>query len=190
MLYLNRRFVPMMRRRKRNKKWLLWIMVLIFIVIASVIIILVWNNYFRDKEIPSQVDTEQVVVDVNNDIQEETIDNEGEYDEPKVVQYEGDNPNLNNTLTGAVTYVAVNNATLNIRINIDQYLNEGKCSLAILNDNNEIYSEEANIVGSVATSTCEGFDVPVSELGNGKFELRIVLRSSDKTGIISGEVNI
>ena len=67
----------MMRRRKRNKKWLLWIMVLIFIVIASVIIILVWDNYFRDKEIPSQVDTEQVVVDVNNDIQEETIDNEG-----------------------------------------------------------------------------------------------------------------
>ena len=69
-------------------------------------------------------------------------------------------------------------------------MNEGKCSLAILNDNNEIYSEEANIVGSVATSTCEGFDVPVSELGNGKFELRIVLKSSDKTGIISGEVNI
>ena len=74
-----------------------------------------------------------------------------------------------------------------IRMSINQYLGSGVCSLT-LGD----YSSTVNISPSASTSTCEGFDIPLSDLGNlsGKVNFTINLQSGDKTGTITGEVSL
>lgn len=103
------------------------------------------------------------------------------------VKYDGENPNASEGLTGFVTYTGIikNNAT--IRVNIDQFLDLGTCDL-YLGD----YSFSSNIVASASTSSCDGFDIPLSELsglsGNVNFEIK--LTSGEKYGTIEGSIEL
>ena len=108
----------------------------------------------------------------------------------KVEQYEGEDPNTQNDLSGVVTYAAVSNGILAIRANIDQYLEEGKCELILKRNDATIYSSIANIINSASTATCEGFDVPVEGLGGGKVDIIINLSAGERSGSIRGEVNL
>ena len=110
--------------------------------------------------------------------------------EKKTEQFDGNDPNLNNGLTGVITYVGVSGGNLIIRVNIDQYLASGNCRLELLRDDNVIYGEVVEIIDSAATATCSGFNVATSGIGNGKTNINILLTSEGKTGIIKGEVNL
>lgn len=110
--------------------------------------------------------------------------------EEKAPQYEGESPNKSETLTGMITYTGVMNDKLAIRVNIDQFLQTGKCKLTIKKDGNNIYNGVALIQESVTTSTCDGFDIPVPQLTNGDLQIEIVLESGDKSGKIVGEASI
>lgn len=110
--------------------------------------------------------------------------------ENKTPQYDGSNPNGDNSITGAITYANVSNGVLMIRINIDQYLSGGECNL-ILNQNGAAqYGATARIIDAASTSTCEGFNVPLNELDAGKYEIIININSERKTGTIVGEVSL
>ena len=105
------------------------------------------------------------------------------------VQNEGADPNSSAVLTGALTRVAVADDKLVLRVNIDQYLSGGSCELT-MRSGSKVYLETANISDVASTSTCEGFDIPVSNLPSGDWEILIKLNSGDKTGEISGRVSI
>lgn len=109
---------------------------------------------------------------------------------PEPNQFEGGNPNQNTAITGAITYVGVNDKELVIRVNIDQYLNGGTCNLVLSRGGVDIYGKEAKIIDSASTSTCEGFNVPLKELSSGNYQIRINLSSERKTGLITGEASI
>ena len=108
----------------------------------------------------------------------------------KVKQFEGEDPNKLDYLTGVITAANVSGGQLVIRTNIDQYLESGSCELQILQNNGIIYTDKSEIIASASTSTCYGFDVPVVSIGNGNMQIVINLSSGDKTGTINGEVNI
>ena len=180
----------MAKRRKRNKKWISWLIILVLLIGAGVVCYMVWDSYFRDKTEPETSETSD-----NTESEEQKNDPEAELtsEEPekkKVEQYDGDDPNNAQDLSGVVTYAGVNNGVLMIRINIDQYLDSGKCELTLTRGGATIYSSIASIIGSASTSTCEGFDVAMGELGGGNVEINIKLESSGRMGSIRGEVNI
>ena len=184
----------MKQKRKRNKKWITWLILLLLAVGASAVCYFVWDAYFRDKTIDVQK-TEEVESkknemkkpdekDNNNEIVEETKE------EKKVEQYDGDDPNGADSLSGVVTYAGVNGNNLIIRVNIDQYLSGGQCNLSIVRDGSTLYSSTASIVNNASTATCEGFDVPVFELGSGEVTVLINLTSGDRNGTIRGGASI
>ena len=176
----------MAQKRKNSKKWIFWVLMLVLFVAAAVVCYLVWNNYFRDKKEDKPTEEQSLVEEHEEkkaeEKEEETIEKK------KVVQYEGEDPNTQEELTGVVTYAGVNGDNLMIRVNIDQYLESGSCELSLM-QNGVAYSDVANIVGSAATATCEGFNVPVSGLG-GDYEIVIKISSGDKTGTINGKVEV
>lgn len=153
---------------------------------AAVVCYLVWNNYFRDKKEDKPTEEQSLVEEHEEKKAEEK--KEETIEKKKVVQYEGEDPNTQEELTGVVTYAGVNGNNLMIRVNIDQYLESGSCELSLM-QNGVAYSDVANIVGSAATATCEGFNVPVSGLG-GDYEIVIKISSGDKTGTINGKAKI
>jgi len=98
-------------------------------------------------------------------------------------QNEGEDPNKSATITGVITRADVSNDKLVLRVNIDQYLSGGTCTLTVGN-----YTEVANVADSASTSTCEGFDIPLSKLASGEQALKIDIASGDKQGTITGKV--
>lgn len=196
----------MAQKRKNRRKWVYWFVILLLLVAAGVIVYLVWNSYFKPKNADVHEDN---VVEVaedknkeesdtsNSDIKQDNVsagndsnanEVEREKEKEQVAAYEGNNPNYNNQLTGALTYAGVNGGILVIRVNIDQYLDSGTCRLSL--EGGTEYSDVANVVGGVATSTCEGFDIPVSELASGTYKIIIDLNSGDRKGTIEGEVSV
>lgn len=109
---------------------------------------------------------------------------------PKVIQYDGDNPNEAETLSGAITFAGVTENILMIRVNIDQYLESGECELTLRKGNDTIYNSIASIIGGPSTATCEGFDVSTAGLGGGKIQIDINLNANGRSGVIRGEANI
>lgn len=139
------------------------------------------NNQTRDEK-------PNVIIDVDNNENNVITKPEDIDDGDKTpVKYDGDDPNTLDSLTGSITYTGVTGNKLIIRMSINQYLGSGVCSLT-LGD----YSSTVNITPSASTSTCEGFDIPISDLGNlsGKVNFTINLQSGDKTGTITGEVSL
>ncbi len=104
-------------------------------------------------------------------------------------QYEGTNPNTLDHITGVITYAGVLDSDLSVSATIDQYLSTGTCEL-ILTNNGKTVSRTADIIANPSSSTCDGFRVPLGELGSGTWTINLKLTSGDKNGIITGEVNL
>lgn len=111
-------------------------------------------------------------------------------EEEKVPQYEGENPNSSNDITGTVSHASVSNNKLILRITIDQYLNSGTCALKMTHQDGTSYQSTVNVAESASTSTCEGFDISTSALKSGKWSVVITVNSNGKSGKITTEVQI
>lgn len=182
----------MAQKRKRSKKWIYYLFMLVLLIAAGVVVYLVWDNYFNDKKTEDRKE-QAVVEEAKSETKEDTVANNSsdpETDDKKPVQYEGEDPNEAEELSGSITYAGLINDRITVRVNIDQYLNEGKCVIHLINNGVESYSEAANIVSSAATSTCEGFDISAASFTSGKYEILIDLSSGEKKGTIRGEINI
>ncbi len=181
----------MVKRRKRSKKWISWLVMLILLIVAGILCYFVWDNYFKNETEEKSVVDEVEVIDepVTDRIEERDVKKDDEV-EKKTVLYDGENPNEMEVLTGVVTYAGATGDNLMIRVNIDQYLEEGECRLALYENGAVIYRDDTQIVGGASTATCEGFNVPISEIGSGNYEIVINLNSGEKVGTIRGEASI
>lgn len=157
-------------------------MVLVIVVVACLIV----KSQLENKKGEEREDVAVVVVEP-----EEQHDNDTEVvEKPKVVQYDGEDPNTAAELTGVVTYAGVNDGVLMIRVNIDQYLNSGECRLELLRGGEVVHEETAAVVDAAATATCEGFNVDTSGLSSGDYQILIKVSAGGKTGAINGEVSL
>lgn len=186
-----------MTRRKRKKTWIKWLIGIILVVAAALVVYFVWNEYFREKPAPNDKSSshEESSKKEEKSKEEESKNNEEgssgvEPEKEKVPQYDGEDPNNSTELTGVLTHAEVSNGSLVIRVNIDQYLERGSCILALRRGGANIYSDNANIISAASTSTCEGFNIPVSSLGEGKTNIIIYISSGEKHGEITGEVEL
>lgn len=105
------------------------------------------------------------------------------------IKYDGENPNDNDSLSGSITTARISGDKFIIRVNIDQYLSSGSCTLALTGDG-PTYEDATSIIPAASTSTCQGFDVPRDSLDSGTYTIEITLNSNDKSGKITGEVNL
>ena len=181
------------KRRRKSKKWIARLIFLILVIIAGVVCYFVWDSYFRDKiSEEDEAGTVEIIEEPKKGDEEdlETAEIPEVVEEKKVILYEGDDPNEKSELTGVITYAGVSGNFLMVRVNIDQYLSEGNCRLDLMRNGSSVYSDSVTIVNSAATATCEGFNIPVSALGAGDYDIMIRLSSSGKEGVINGEVSI
>ncbi len=186
-----------MPQRKRKNKKLLIFECLIFVCL---VVVAVWfavrgntdtqnsNDNTSQSNVP-QVEEEVKIIEQKDGESDEEFA-ERVVEEKEVKQYEGENTSSNNELSGTISYAEVMNGNLNLNVNIDQFLSEGKCELNILQNGTEVYTETAGIMNLVSTSVCNGFEIPLTELPKGSLQINVKVSSDGKTGTITREVNI
>jgi hypothetical protein len=102
-------------------------------------------------------------------------------------QYEGQDVNQLDKLTGTVTYSEKAGNKYRIRVNINQFLKlPGTCKLTVFSSGNSVYSETVNVVSNPSSGSCEGFDIPLANLPSGNLNFKIEVNANQKTGLIEG----
>ena len=100
------------------------------------------------------------------------------------VKYEG-GPVSSDSITGVITYAGVNSANFIIRTSIDQYLADGTCELSLTGPTS--YSAATLVIPEASTSTCQGFDIPLSDLSSGEYNIQINITSGSLSGTLTGK---
>lgn len=95
--------------------------------------------------------------------------------EPTPSTTPGQKPTVNMTITAANE----TGGTLYIRTLIETISSSGTCTLSMTGPNSSVYSTTVGVQANPSTSTCQGFNVPVSSLATGKW--RIVINYSDSS---------
>ena len=181
------------KKQKKTKKIIYWLFMLILLIAAAGVTYLVWDSYFNDQKNDTETSSESSNEEEERKPEKEKVEVELKSEAPekeKVVQYDGEDPNTAQGLSGAITRASVTGSKFVLRVNIDQYLTEGTCELTIKRNGATIYNSIASIIGNASTATCEGFDIPVNQLGGGPVEININLSADGKGGVIRGEANI
>lgn len=125
--------------------------------------------------------------------EDNTIPDQPDEPDQRPPQYEGQDPNTLDNLTGHIAYRSINpdNNTMTLMISIDQYINtSGECSLSLKTNGQEVYSDSLPATADVTTSVCGPFEIPISDFSPGLYQLEITISADDKSGTIIDEVQL
>ncbi|MDB5177138.1 MAG: hypothetical protein JWN75_806 [Candidatus Saccharibacteria bacterium] len=76
-----------------------------------------------------------------------------------------------------------------IRFQIDALIENGTCTLT-LTKGSTVVTKTASVQNLSNTSTCTGFDIPVSELSSGSWQLGLNVDSPTITGVINSTITV
>lgn len=170
-----------------------WFLVLATIlVIAAIVCTIIFFVKPNQNTASGSSDTDNTAQDSSEQspqINDGQHNNEDEpYSDPDQIttQYEGENPNLANDLSGVITYTDYQDGMLSIGTMINQYLSEGSCELKLTSNNGNVYTASSKIFAAASTSACSDFNLNVAP---DSYKIEITLNSNGKQGIITGEYN-
>lgn len=169
------------------------------LILAPVIMVVLVGGAFALSSLNTPTPTTDESQDTSSEV--ETMQNTpSPEDDPNIstdeekkapIQYEGESPNSSNSLTGVINFKSVVNDNLVIRITIDQAIREGSCRLMLVRTNdNKSVTKDATIIQNPSSSSCEGFDIPIAELGGGNWSIEVQLTDGTRSGIIKESIDI
>lgn len=191
------------QKKSHKNKIIVWLLFfLVLIILAGVIVYQILKDNNKSSKAPILPEkTEKIESKIENTgiTNSETIKTEDGTPEdaaagrtPKTPEkYEGQDVNKLEKLTGAITYSAKTTDKYRIRVNIDQFLKlPGTCMLSVISASKVVYTDYVNIVSNPSSGSCEGFDIPLTKLSPGEYNIKIEINANQKTGIIEGKVTI
>ena len=93
--------------------------------------------------------------------------------------------------TGIINYKAVKDDALVIRSTINTSIDSGTCDLILTHTlSGKKVTKESAVIANPSSSTCEGFDVPLSELSSGTWNIVIKIDSRDVKGNLEDTITI
>lgn len=182
---------------KKKSSKTIWIVVIALVTVAAIGLVTyalfspMQSSNEGDAARPTASNTGEGVSGDNETTADTPLSSPAEHEAEKNISpsYEGTDPNTSQSLTGVINRASVADGTLTIRTTINQSLTSGSCRLTLTNGQKTV-TRNVNITPNPSSSTCEGFDVPTSELGSGSWDINITISSGDRTGSLKGGVNI
>lgn len=96
----------------------------------------------------------------------------------------------NNAVSMRITAMNQSTGTLSIRTIIDTVTSSGTCTLSMKSSSGATHSATASVQALPSSSTCSGFDVPVSELSPGSWTIEIIYKNGNTSGSANETVTI
>ncbi len=172
-----------------------WIIILFFLAMAAAVVLALLFIRPRSTE-PAPVTSDPT--SITNDSSTTTPPKaetaptipEEPAEPEKTTQYEGEDPNTLEQLTGYLSRKGVDDGILTIVAVIDQYLHaSGYCTITLKDNAGQVvYSASRDAVPDVTTSICDTFEIPVTSFVSGTYQIEIDLSGDNKHGTIIDEV--
>ena len=191
------------QKKSHKNKIIVWsLFFLVLIILAGVIVYQILKDNNKSSKVPILPEkTEKIESKIENTgvTNSETIKTEDGTPEdaaagrtPKTPEkYEGQDVNQLEKLTGTITYSAKAADNYRIRVNIDQFLKlPGTCKLTVFSADKIIYTDSVSVISNPSSGSCKGFDIPLTKLSPGEYDIKIEINANQKTGIIEGKVAI
>ena len=110
-------------------------------------------------------------------------------------RYEGGSVQDSDTLTGNISGISVAGSNLSIRVTINQYITDpdGRCELTLTSPSGATYDYWSDLIQNPQSTSCYGWDIPVSELGgnvSGHWSAKVVVNGDGRTGTFTQEVDL
>lgn len=174
-----------------------WIIIIFFLAMATAVVLALLFIKPHSTE-PAPVTSTPTPTTNNSNLtipagEEATPTTPSEPEEPeKTTQYEGEDPNTLEELTGYLTRKGVDDGVLTIVAVIDQYLHTpGYCTIILKNSSGQtVYSASRDAIPDVTASICDTFEIPTTNLASGTYQIEINLSSDNKHGVITDEVTL
>ena len=190
---------PATRKQRKNKAPIFIIFFFILAVIATIIVLKIFKIIDTKGKNPSSPETTEIVHQKTDqpstNIENQPIHTEDGTKEdaeagrtPKTPeQYEGQDVNQLNKLTGTITYSEKSGDKYRIRVNINQFLKlPGTCKLTVTSASTIVHTQ--TVISNPSSGSCEGFDIPLSSIPSGDLNIKIEVNANQKTGLIEGRI--
>ncbi len=187
---------------KIQKKSRILPFVLVFILAAASLGAASYYLYFRDgAPFHPSPDSESLEINYDKPTDEQTkagkaakdatINNSGDTTTDNTEPHTQTSGNSTDSggLSTSITVNEVNGSTLYIRNEIKGVYASGACVLK-LTKGSQIITKQSGVQALAKVSTCQGFNIPTSELSPGTWNINLTVTIGDKKGTAQDSVNI
>jgi len=101
-----------------------------------------------------------------------------------------DEEDRTSTVTGEFTMLEQSGDTVRMRTILSGVSSSGSCALSMTGPNGGTYSASSQIQALASSSTCQGFDVPVSSLKTGMWKVSLKVTMAGDSITLTGEVDV
>lgn len=176
----------------KRKIFLILSLLLVVIIIALSTYVFAFNGsifgwQFKDNE-GSERKNGNSPIDYNPPTQEQ-IDAGNDAKNQTIKENEGETSDPSDGLEVTITAANQNTPNFQIRTLVSQLLTSGSCQLTMTKDTQTIF-RTVNIQAASSSSTCQGFDIPLTDLSAGIWNVKISVTSGTQSGVAERTVEI
>ena len=176
-------------QKKSRKKIIIPIVLIAAALIAGGIF---WYQSARQSapdSSQSKTDTEGSSPDASKLDKDQSQQQSAEQQKQDIVKDDQNKPTEPGDLTVTLTAKGRNGDIYQLRYLIQQTVSEGMCELTLTKGSSTI-TKTAPVQAQSSSSTCQGFDIKMSELGSGTWQTNLKVTSGSQSGTSSNEISI
>ncbi|MBB1556432.1 hypothetical protein HG443_001495 [Candidatus Saccharibacteria bacterium] len=191
-------------KKKKSFKAIIGVTIFIFVVLLATLITVIVisaqkGDDYKVKKTPAAKQTKKPKPKKEPDDEEETDDKDapnkpGEQKDPNNTGAKKKKKTLK-PIKGKIDNTSLVNGSLQVRVTINEVINDGTCELSLVGPREQKYSNTTQIIAnSSTTSICNGFDVLINDVERdrdkqtGKWSVTVNLSTKTRQGKLTGEI--
>ena len=193
-------------KKKKSFKAIIGVTIFIFVVLLATLITVIVisaqkGDDYKVKKTPAAKQAKKPKPKKESDDEEET-DDKDDPNKPAENNNDPNNPKTNKKrkktpkpIKGKIDNTSLVNGSLQVRVTINEVINDGTCELALVGPREQKYSNTTQIIAnSSTTSICNGFDVLINDVERdrdkqtGKWLVTVNLSTKTRQGKLTGEI--
>lgn len=193
-------------KKKKSFKAIIGVTIFIFVVLLATLITVIVisaqkGDDYKVKKTPLAKQAKKPKPKKEPDDEEETDDkddpnkpgeNNNDHNNPKTTKKRKKTPK---PIKGKIDNTSLVNGSLQVRVTINEVINDGTCELALVGPREQKYNNTTQIIAnSSTTSICNGFDVLINDVEQdrdkqtGKWLVTVNLSTKTRQGKLTSEI--
>lgn len=176
--------------KNKHKKWLYIVTVILILGAGSAAVF-----GYTHRQQPATVTNNEPSLDPNRnkvDLGSATTDQQQAGKDIKKETVDSNNqptPSPGANIPVIISAASQNGSTLQVRSLIQSVISDGTCSLE-LSHNGQKVTKSSGVQAMSSSSTCQGFDIPTSELSPGTWTIQLMISAKEGAGAATRSVDI